>query len=112
MSQAARRSGDASRDPHAPGQHNSGRAVQSSEGMTLEEYIGRQCGLIDHALDRWIPHETEPPANIHKAMRYSLFAGGKRVRPILCMTAGLAGADDVPGLVDAACTLEMIHTYS
>ena len=59
-----------------------------------------------------MPPETEPPDNIHKAMRYSLFAGGKRIRPILCIAAGQAVADAVPGLVDAACTLEMIHTYS
>jgi geranylgeranyl diphosphate synthase type II len=80
--------------------------------MTLEEYFAEQCRQVDAALDRWVPPETEPPANIHKAMRYSLFAGGKRIRPILCIAAGQAVADEVAGLVDAACTLEMIHTYS
>ncbi len=80
--------------------------------MTIEDYFRQQCRHVDTALDRWVPPETEPPVNIHKAMRYSMFAGGKRVRPILCMAAGQAVADDVPGLVDTACTLEMIHTYS
>ena len=90
----------------------SSRAVQTSQGMTLDEYIREQCRNVDAALDRWVPPKTEPPATIHKAMRYSLFAGGKRIRPMLCMAAAEAVADDVPGLVDAACTLEMIHTYS
>jgi geranylgeranyl diphosphate synthase type II len=80
--------------------------------MTLDEYIKQQCQAVDAALDRWVPPESEPPVNIHQAMRYSLFAGGKRVRPILCISAGQVIADETPGLVDAACTLEMIHTYS
>jgi geranylgeranyl diphosphate synthase, type II len=80
--------------------------------MTLEDYFREQCRLVDGGLDRWVPPEVEPPVNIHKAMRYSLFAGGKRIRPILCIAAGHALTDDAPGLVDVACTLEMIHTYS
>jgi geranylgeranyl diphosphate synthase type II len=80
--------------------------------MTLDEYIQQQCRDVDVALDRHVPQEAELPSSIHKAMRYSLFAGGKRVRPILCISAAQAIADEVPGLVDAACTLEMIHTYS
>jgi geranylgeranyl diphosphate synthase type II len=52
------------------------------------------------------------PLNIHKAMRYSLFAGGKRIRPVLCISAAEAVAPAVEGLDDAACSLEMIHTYS
>jgi geranylgeranyl diphosphate synthase, type II len=80
--------------------------------MMLNEYILEQCRRVDTALEHWLPGVVEPPENIHKAMRYSLFAGGKRVRPILCISAGQAIAPDVSGLVDAACTLEMIHTYS
>jgi geranylgeranyl diphosphate synthase type II len=80
--------------------------------MTLDEYIWEECGRVDAALESWVPSDTEPPENIHKAMRYSLFAGGKRIRPILCISAGQTIAGEVPGLVDTACTLEMIHTYS
>lgn len=80
--------------------------------MTLSDYLNDQCGLVDAALNRWVPPETEPPQNIHKAMRYSLFAGGKRIRPMLCMAAASAVADEETSVVDAACTLELIHTYS
>jgi geranylgeranyl diphosphate synthase, type II len=80
--------------------------------MTRNEYLHQQCRLVDAALDRWVPSEAEPPVNIHKAMRYSLFAGGKRVRPILCMAAAQAVDADLAGIEDVACTLELIHTYS
>lgn len=80
--------------------------------MTLQEYLSLQCGVVDAALHRWVPSETEEPANIHKAMRYSLFAGGKRIRPLLCIAAAQAVTDDVSGAEDIACTLELIHTYS
>ena len=80
--------------------------------MMLADYLRELTRRVDAALDRWLPAETEPPENIHRAMRYSLFAGGKRIRPILCISASHAVSDDAPGLEDAACTLEMIHTYS
>ena len=63
------------------------------------------------ALDRWVPAETEPPANIHKAMRYSLFAGGKRVRPILCMAAARRSPTS-PRAGRRGVHARMIHTYS
>jgi geranylgeranyl diphosphate synthase type II len=80
--------------------------------MTLSDYLADQCALVEAALDRWTPAETVPPSIIHRAMRYSLFAGGKRIRPILAMTAARAVRDELPGLADVACTLELIHTYS
>jgi geranylgeranyl diphosphate synthase type II len=80
--------------------------------MNLSDYLHAQCRLVDAALDRWVPVETEPPQNIHRAMRYSLFAGGKRIRPVLCLSAASAVSDSIPGAADAACTLELIHTYS
>ena len=80
--------------------------------MTLTEYLAEQQRLIDGALDRWVPPETEPPESIHKAMRYSLFAGGKRIRPVLAMAAAQAVSDSPDGIENAACTLELIHTYS
>jgi geranylgeranyl diphosphate synthase type II len=80
--------------------------------MTLAEYVAHQQIKIDEALQRWVPSDSTPPETIHQAMRYSLFAGGKRVRPILCVAAAEAVSDAVPGIESAACTLELIHTYS
>jgi geranylgeranyl diphosphate synthase type II len=81
--------------------------------MSLSEYLQQQQQLIDGELDRLVPAETEPPAVIHKAMRYSLFAGGKRVRPVLCIAAAEAvSGRPVDGLYAVACALEFIHTYS
>jgi geranylgeranyl diphosphate synthase type II len=80
--------------------------------MTLEEYIAAQQKRVDEALDRWVPQERTDPSTIHRAMRYSLFAGGKRVRPILAMAAAEAVADAPAGAESAACALELIHTYS
>jgi len=80
--------------------------------MTLAEYLARQQARVDRALERWVPAESTLPESIHKAMRYSLFAGGKRVRPILCMAAAEAVSDAPEGIESAACTLELIHTYS
>jgi geranylgeranyl diphosphate synthase type II len=80
--------------------------------MTLAEYIAQQQERVDAALERWVPAaETDPPT-IHKAMRYSLFAGGKRVRPLLAIAAAEAVSDAPTGIESAACALEMIHTYS
>ena len=76
---------------------------------TLEE--GQQ--RTDAALDRLIPLETEHPASIHKAMRHSVFAGGKRLRPVLCMEAGRMVAGSLPkGIEELGAALEMLHTYS
>ena len=80
--------------------------------MTLPEYIARQQQRVDQALDRWVPPETQDPIIIHRAMRYSLFAGGKRVRPLLAIAAAEAISGDGAGVEDAACALELIHTYS
>jgi geranylgeranyl diphosphate synthase type II len=80
--------------------------------MSFREYLAGQQQLIDRELDRLVPAESVPPETIHRAMRYSLFAGGKRVRPILCVAAGRAVADDPQGIETAACSLEFVHTYS
>lgn len=80
--------------------------------MTLEEFLAAQQKLIETTLDRLVPPETAHPQTIHKAMRYSLFAGGKRIRPILCIAAANAVSDSAAGVESAACTLELIHTYS
>ena len=76
---------------------------------TLEE--GRKAS--DGALERLLPAETRHPVSIHKAMRHSVFAGGKRLRPILCREAGRTVAGTVPpGIDELGAALEMLHTYS
>jgi geranylgeranyl diphosphate synthase, type II len=80
--------------------------------MTLSEYMAHRQKAIDAALDRAAPPETEDPAVIHKAMRYSLFAGGKRIRPLLAVAAAEAVSDAPAGVENAACALELVHTYS
>lgn len=77
--------------------------------QTLEE--GRK--LADEALERLLPPADARPTSIHKAMRHSVFAGGKRIRPILCMEAARAVAGRLPeGIAELGAALEMLHTYS
>jgi geranylgeranyl diphosphate synthase type II len=80
--------------------------------MDLREYLASQQRLVDAELDRLVPPESTPPETIHRAMRYSLFAGGKRIRPILCIEAAKTVSDSPDGIAAAACSLELIHTYS
>ena len=80
--------------------------------MTLEQYLAGRQRRIDEALDRALPPETAVPETIHKAMRYSLFAGGKRIRPLLCIAAAEAVGETPAGIDAAACSLELVHTYS
>ncbi len=78
--------------------------------MDLKKYLKERCQLVDKALDRYLPREDELPISLHKAMRYSVFAGGKRVRPILMLAACEAVGGDVTRALPAACAMEMIHT--
>src|SRR5882724_4919175 len=80
--------------------------------MNISEYLAREQQRIEREMERLVPPEATPPETIHRAMRYSLFAGGKRIRPILCLAAAEAIADAMPGVETAACSLEFIHTYS
>src|SRR6201998_4799629 len=81
--------------------------------LMLKETMQEGQQLADAALDRLIPLETQHPVSIHKAMRHSVFAGGKRLRPILCMEAGRMVAGSLPrGIEDLGAALEMLHTYS
>src|SRR5947199_4905576 len=79
---------------------------------SLQSYLADSAATIDRALDSWVPGEDVEPTSIHRAMRYSLFAGGKRIRPLLCLAAADAVSDAIDGAVTAASTLEFIHTYS
>src|SRR6201996_2654280 len=80
--------------------------------MNLREYLVQQQKLVDAELDRLVPPESTPPETIHRAVRYSLFAGGKRIRPILCLEAAHAVSGSFGAALGAACSLEMVHTYS
>jgi len=67
---------------------------------------------VDAALERLLPPESALPASIHQAMRYSVFAGGKRIRPILCLETARIFAPEIAAALHPACAIEMIHTYS
>jgi geranylgeranyl diphosphate synthase type II len=78
-----------------------------------QETLEQGQRLVDAALDRLIPLETQHPVSIHKAMRHSVFAGGKRLRPVLCIEAGRLVAGSYPaGIEELGAALEMLHTYS
>jgi len=84
----------------------------TSAPMKLPAFFEEDRIAVDAALERLLPTESTRPASIHQAMRYSVFAGGKRIRPILCLeTARIFAADTTPAL-HPACAIEMIHTYS
>jgi geranylgeranyl diphosphate synthase type II len=80
--------------------------------MKLPPFFEDDRISVDAALDRLLPAETTQPASIHTAMRYSVFAGGKRIRPILCLETARIFAPDVPPALHPACAIECIHTYS
>jgi geranylgeranyl diphosphate synthase type II len=79
---------------------------------TFTDYLARRAAEVNQWLDRLVPSETTPPQKLHRAMRYSLLAGGKRLRPSLTLAAGEALGADTDDLMPAACAIEMIHTYS
>ena len=78
----------------------------------LEPYLALQQERINRELERLLPSEQTPPGIIHRAMRYSVFAGGKRIRPLLALAAAEAVAGAAGGAEAAACSLELVHTYS
>ncbi len=80
--------------------------------MKLPSFFEEDHHLVDAELERLLPAESERPSVIHQAMRYSVFAGGKRVRPILCIEAFRIFSSDTPAVLPVACALEFIHTYS
>jgi len=80
--------------------------------MKPPSFFEQDRALVEAALERLLPAETAPPPSIHRAMRYSVFAGGKRIRPILCYEAARIFAADPAPAVPVGCALEFIHTYS
>jgi geranylgeranyl diphosphate synthase type II len=88
------------------------RGTMQSHVFDLQSYLSRQSAAVDQALDRFLPPATAKPSTIHRAMRYSLFAGGKRIRPALCLAAAEACGGSIGGALPLACAVECIHTYS
>ncbi len=80
--------------------------------MRLKQYLQKRALLVDEHLSTLLPRETEYPQIIHEAMQYSIFAGGKRLRPIMCLAAVEALGRKYEPYLPVACALEMIHTYS
>lgn len=78
----------------------------------LDEFLATRTAMVNRALGQYLPSETTRPATIHKAMRYSLFAGGKRMRPALCLAAAAACGGNDAAALPLACAVECIHTYS
>src|SRR5216117_1104461 len=89
------------------------RAIQKPfSHVNLKSCLVTRQKLIDRALDRYLPKANRKPTTLHRAMRYSLFAGGKRLRPILCLAAAEACRGKASDVIPLACALECIHTYS
>jgi geranylgeranyl diphosphate synthase type II len=84
----------------------------SKAGFNLDAFLASSTASVNRALDRFLPSETTKPATIHKAMRYSLFAGGKRMRPALLLAASAACGGREADALPLACAVECIHTYS
>ncbi len=80
--------------------------------MKLPDFFEEDRIAVDAALEKLLPGEATPPASIHAAMRYSVFAGGKRIRPILCLESARIFAEDVTPALHPASGIECIHTYS
>jgi geranylgeranyl diphosphate synthase type II len=89
--------------------------IEVQTPLDVKEILQKGVELTDHALERLLPADKQTPASIHKAMRHSTFAGGKRLRPVLAMEAArtLRGGRQLPGgIEDLGAAIEMLHTYS
>jgi geranylgeranyl diphosphate synthase type II len=80
--------------------------------MTLKAYLADRAALVDAAMDAYLPEAKERPSTIHEAMRYAIFAGGKRLRPVLCLAAAEACGGETADALAPACAVELMHTYS
>ena len=89
-----------------------GSKALSPTAFDLERFLATRTEAVNRALDRFLPPATTRPATIHEAMRYSLFAGGKRMRPALCLAAAAACGGAEADAMPLACAVECIHTYS
>src|SRR3954467_15496328 len=87
-------------------------SVVKTSATDAREFFASCRTLIDTELDRLIPKESESPKPVHAAIRWSVFAGGKLLRPALVIAVGQTFGAKVNDLLTTACALEMIHTYS
>jgi geranylgeranyl diphosphate synthase type II len=87
-------------------------ARPASTAMTVPAFFEEDRLAVDALLERLLPSETTRPCSIHQAMRYSVFAGGKRIRPILCLETARIFTSDVTPALHPSCAIEFIHTYS
>ncbi len=99
--------GGCASDASQPSHH-----LHTHSAMNLQAYLSERSKRVDQALDRALPKASVKPATIHRAMRYSLFAGGKRMRPVLCLAAAEACGGEIEAALPAACAVECVHTYS
>jgi geranylgeranyl diphosphate synthase type II len=87
-------------------------ATPATTAMKLPAFFEEDRLAVDACLERLLPPETTQPSSIHQAMRYSVLAGGKRIRPILCLETARIFTADVSAALHPACAIEFIHTYS
>jgi len=88
------------------------KGTTKKESMDFKVYIKKKREIVNQALESCLPNENQEPKSLHQAMRYSVFAGGKRLRPILSMASFEAVGGRGKAILPVACALEMIHTYS
>jgi len=86
--------------------------MSAKSQFNLTQFLATRTEAVNRALDQFLPSEKTRPTTIHKAMRYSLFAGGKRMRPALCLAAAQACGGREADALPLACAVECIHTYS
>ena len=86
--------------------------MPDSDIQETKSYLARQSAAVDAALDGWLPRANIPPRTIHRAMRHVVFAGGKRLRPVLCLAAAEACGGTAEAAMTPACAVEVLHTYS
>jgi geranylgeranyl diphosphate synthase type II len=84
----------------------------SRRPVAIESVLAEHGRLVESALDRYLPSESAPPADVHRAMRYSVFAGGKRLRPMLVIAGAEVAGAPPETVLPSACAVELIHTYS
>ena len=88
------------------------KRIRSEAILDLKSYLNEKRNIVDSALKKYLPRSQDHASEVVDAMRYSLFAGGKRLRPILCIAAAEAVGGFADEVIPVACALELIHTYS
>lgn len=80
--------------------------------MDIKELLEKRKASIDKSLDKLLPKESATPQKLHKAMRYSVFSGGKRIRPVLTIESCICCKGKLSDALQAACAIELVHTFS